>query len=52
MNLLNQHKSNLHYWDAIAGMVDQSIDIALNLSQSGHPGGLNISLISLILISK
>ena len=39
MNLLNQHKSNLHYLDAIAGMVDQSIDIALNLSQSGHPGG-------------
>ena len=39
MNLYNQHKNNLNYWDAIAGMIDQSIDIALNLSQSGHPGG-------------
>ena len=48
MNLLNQHKSNLHYWDAIAGMVDQSIDIALNLSQSGHPGGSRSKVHALI----
>jgi len=27
------------YWDNIADMIDQSIDIMLNLSQSGHPGG-------------
>ena len=48
MNLLNQHKSNLYYWDAIAGMVDQSIDIALNLSQSGHPGGSRSKVHALI----
>ena len=48
MNLLNQHKINLHYWDAIAGMVDQSIDIALNLSQSGHPGGSRSKVHALI----
>ncbi|MBC8214621.1 MAG: transketolase [Candidatus Marinimicrobia bacterium] len=27
------------YWEIIADMIDQSIDIMLNLSQSGHPGG-------------
>ena len=36
---LSDFKKEFHYWDAIASMVDQSIDIALNLSQSGHPGG-------------
>ena len=43
LELFNQDgiyfKKEFHYWDAIASMVDQSIDIALNLSQSGHPGG-------------
>jgi len=33
--LKNDHK----YWQMISDMVDQCIDIALNLSQSGHPGG-------------
>jgi len=32
-------KREFHYWDAIGDMIDQCIDIALNLSQSGHPGG-------------
>jgi transketolase len=34
-NLKHEYK----YWDVIADMVDQHIDIMLNLSQSGHPGG-------------
>ena len=37
--LLEKNKNNFKYWDAIAAMIDQSIDIALNHSQSGHPGG-------------
>ena len=27
------------YWEIIKDMIDQSIDIMLNLRQSGHPGG-------------
>ena len=36
---ISKLKKEFHYWDAIGGMIDQCIDIALNLSQSGHPGG-------------
>ena len=32
-------KEEFHFWDAIGAMIDQCIDVALNLSQSGHPGG-------------
>ena len=39
MDLYYKHKNSLHYWDAILAMIDQCIDIALNYSQSGHPGG-------------
>ena len=39
MNSILSHKKDIHYWEAIAAMVDQCIDISLNLSQSGHPGG-------------
>ena len=39
MKLLKQNKKHFHYWDIISGMIDQCIDIALNFSQSGHPGG-------------
>ena len=39
MNLTNENKKNFKFWDAISAMIDQSIDIALNHSQSGHPGG-------------
>ena len=27
------------YWEIIKDIIDQSIDIMLNLRQSGHPGG-------------
>jgi len=36
---ISQLKEEFHYWDIIGGMIDQCIDISLNLSQSGHPGG-------------
>ena len=36
---ISKLKEEFHYWDAIGDMIDQCIDIALNLSQSGHPGG-------------
>tara|TARA_Y100000590_G_scaffold144022_1_gene165575 strand:+ start:3310 stop:5658 length:2349 start_codon:yes stop_codon:yes gene_type:complete len=37
--LVSDQKREFQYWDIIGAMIDQSIDIALNLSQSGHPGG-------------
>ena len=39
MDLLLENKDKLQYWSAISAMIDQCIDIALNHSQSGHPGG-------------
>ena len=39
MNFTTENKQNFKFWDATAAMIDQSIDIALNHSQSGHPGG-------------
>ncbi len=32
-------EKNFHHWEKIKDMVDQSIDLMLNLRQSGHPGG-------------
>jgi len=32
-------QAELPHWDKTADLVDQCIDLALNLSQSGHPGG-------------
>lgn len=39
MKPLSELKKEFKYWDVIADMIDQCIDISLNLSQSGHPGG-------------
>jgi hypothetical protein len=30
---------NFHHWQKIGDLIDQCIDLALNLRQSGHPGG-------------
>ena len=32
-------KNNYEYWEITKDLIDQCIDITLNLSQSGHPGG-------------
>ena len=32
-------KNEFKYWEITKDLIDQSIDIMLNLSQSGHPGG-------------
>ncbi len=32
-------KNNYQYWEITKDLIDQCIDITLNLSQSGHPGG-------------
>ena len=52
MYSINQLKKEFYYWDVIADMIDQSIDIALNHSQSGHPGGsrskVHILLVTLL----
>ena len=32
-------EKNYHYWEITKDLIDQCIDITLNLSQSGHPGG-------------
>jgi transketolase len=39
MRPLAQLRREIPHWDKAADMVDQCIDLALNLSQSGHPGG-------------
>lgn len=39
MKTLNELKPNFKYWESIKDMIDQHIDVMLNLSQSGHPGG-------------
>ena len=52
MYSISKLKEEFIYWDAIGAMVDQCIDISLNLSQSGHPGGsrskMHILLITLL----
>mgnify|MGYP003958955285 FL=1 len=32
-------KNDFKYWEITKDLIDQSIDIMLNLRQSGHPGG-------------
>ena len=39
MNFFASLQNHYKYWDITSDLVDQCIDIALNLSQSGHPGG-------------
>ncbi|NOZ07331.1 MAG: transketolase [FCB group bacterium] len=39
MKPISELKTELKYWTILADQVDQCIDIMLNLSQSGHPGG-------------
>ena len=36
---INKQKNNFDFWEIIKDLIDQCIDIMLNLSQSGHPGG-------------
>jgi transketolase len=36
---LPQLMAELPHWDKTADLIDQCIDLSLNLSQSGHPGG-------------
>ena len=39
MRTFNVLKNEFKYWEITKDLIDQSIDIMLNLSQSGHPGG-------------
>ncbi len=39
MRPLHQLKAELPHWDKTADLIDQCLDLSLNLSQSGHPGG-------------
>jgi transketolase len=36
---LEQLSKHFHHWQTIGDLIDQSIDLMLNLRQSGHPGG-------------
>ena len=38
------------YWEIAKDLVDQCIDIMLNLSQSGHPGGSRSKVHAMIVI--
>jgi transketolase len=39
MRPIEQLRTELPHWTKTADLVDQCIDLSLNLSQSGHPGG-------------
>jgi len=39
MKSLSELKNEFKYWEITKDLIDQCIDIMLNLSQSGHPGG-------------
>ena len=39
MDFYKNNKNKLHFWEVLSDMIDQCIDISLNHSQSGHPGG-------------
>ena len=39
MKPIDTLKSEYKYWEITKDLIDQCIDIMLNLSQSGHPGG-------------
>lgn len=39
MTTLSEQRQAFSYWENIKDLADQCIDIMLNLSQSGHPGG-------------
>ena len=32
-------KPHFHHWEVVKDMIDQMVDLMLNFSQSGHPGG-------------
>jgi len=48
MKPLDQLKPNFKYWEIIKDVIDQNIDIMLNMSQSGHPGGSRSKVHSLV----
>ena len=39
MKSIDTLKNEYKYWEITKDLIDQCIDIMLNLSQSGHPGG-------------
>ena len=39
MDTPSELKNSYEYWEITKDLIDQCIDITLNLSQSGHPGG-------------
>jgi len=39
MRPIEQLRAEIPHWTKVQDVIDQSIDLALNLSQSGHPGG-------------
>ena len=50
-------KNDYKFWEITKDLIDQCIDVTLNLSQSGHPGGsrskvhgMLITLLSAIII--
>ncbi len=39
LQYLETSSPNFKYWEMLKDMIDQSLDLMLNLRQSGHPGG-------------
>jgi len=48
MKSLHELKPHFKYWEIIKDLIDQNIDIMLNMSQSGHPGGSRSKTHSLV----
>ena len=50
MKKLDLLKNEYKYWEIAKDLIDQCIDIMLNLSQSGHPGGSRSKVHALVSI--
>ena len=50
MNSLQDLKKEFKYWEIAKDLIDQCIDIMLNLSQSGHPGGSRSKVHAMVVI--
>ena len=51
MKSLDTIKNEYKHWETTKDLIHQCIDIMLNLSQSGHPGGSRSKVHPLVVIS-
>ena len=44
-------EKDFKFWEITKDLIDQCIDITLNLSQSGHPGGSRSKVHGMLILS-